>query len=74
VVKAITEQMIGMGPIATPDGVRRLSEDEAFTQPIGPMVTARPAAATHGRGRWMDMSMSTLYDGHHVNRTRKRKR
>jgi hypothetical protein len=73
VMMALTAQMVGMGLIATAAGVGRLSEDQAtaaFSQAIVPLMEKlKPGATQQPRGRWVELSMSTLYK--HV---RKRKR
>jgi hypothetical protein len=65
VIKAIAQMMVETGVVQLIDGVQMLSADEssaAFDGAIVKLMEKVREGSTQGRGRWMEMSVSTLYD------------
>ena len=77
VLKAIAEEMVDMKLVQSIEEVERLTAIDsaaAFDSAIVQLVEKVKAGATRGRGRWMEMSIPTLYDYLGGVRRRKRKR
>ena len=78
VVKAVAQMMVETGRVQSIDGVQMLTVDEssaAFDSAIVKLMEKLREGSIQGRGRWMEMSVSTLYDLlRKAERERKRKR
>ena len=77
VMKAIAEEMVDMKLVQSIEEVERLTAIDsavAFDSAIVHLIEKVKAGATRGRGRWMEMSIPTLYDYLSSVRKKKRKR
>jgi hypothetical protein len=77
VMKAIAEEMVDMKLVQSVVEVEKLTAIDsaaAFDRAIVQLIEKVKAGATRGRGRWMEMSIPTLYDYLGDVRKRKRKR
>ena len=75
VMKAIAEEMVDMKLVQSIEEVEKLTAIDsaaAFDRAIVQLIEKVKAGATRGRGRWMEMSIPTLYD--YLGHVRKRKR
>ena len=75
VMKAIATEMVEMKLVQSLEEVEKLSavdSSAAFDRAIVQLMEKVKAGSTRGRGRWMEMSIPTLYD--HVGKVRERKR
>jgi hypothetical protein len=75
VMKAIAAEMVEMQLVHSLEEVEKLSavdSSAAFDRTIVQLMEKVKAGSTRGRGRWMEMSIPTLYD--HVRKVRERKR
>jgi hypothetical protein len=77
VMTAVAKQMIEMKVVDSIEGVERMSAQEssaAFDGAITQVMEKAKAGSTRGSRRWMEMSISTLYDRLGPVREKKRKR
>ena len=75
VMKTIAAEMVEMKLVQSLEEVEKLSaidSSTAFDQAIVQLMEKVKAGSTRGRGRWMEMSIQTLYD--HVGKLRAKKR
>jgi hypothetical protein len=64
VMKAITEQLVGLALVESEAGIGRLTEDDAttaITRAITALMERLKPGATRRPGRWTEMSIPTLY-------------
>jgi hypothetical protein len=74
-MKAISEQLTGLGAVRVVEDIGKLTEEEAtsaFTSAIGPLFALLYPNSTRKRARLTEKSMATLY--RHVNRAKKAKK
>jgi len=65
VMKAVGQMMVETGTLQSLDAVLRMSAEEssaAFDAAIVQLMEKLKQGSTQGKGRWMEMSVSTLYD------------
>jgi hypothetical protein len=75
VMKAIAQVMVEMKLVESLENITKLSEidsSDAFDRAIVELMEQVREGSTRARGRWMEMSVPTLYD--HIRSKRKRKR
>ena len=75
VMKAIAQVMVEMKLVESLEDVVKMSEidsSDAFDRAIVVLMEQVKEGCTRARGRWMEMSVATLYD--HIRSKRKRKR
>ena len=76
-MKAIAEEMVDMKVVQSVEEVEKLTAIDSsatFDRAIVQLLEKVKVGSTRGRGRWMEMSISTLYDHLASVRERKRKR
>ena len=77
VMKTIAEEMVEMKVVQSVEEVEKLTAIDSsatFDRAIVQLLEKVKVGSTRGRGRWMEMSISTLYDHLASVRERKRKR
>jgi hypothetical protein len=75
VMKAIAAEMVEMKLVQSLEEVEKLSgvdSSAAFDRAILQLMEKVKAGSTRGRGRWMEMSIPTLYD--HVGKVRRKRK
>jgi hypothetical protein len=74
-MKAIAQVMVEMKLVESLEGVAKLSETDssaAFDRAIVALMEQVREGSTRARGRWMEMSIPTLYD--HINSMKKKRK
>ena len=75
VMNAVTEQMVSMGAVESAVAIARLTEEAAtlaFTQAMPRLMEEMKPGSTQRRGRWTEMSITTLYD--HLQTSKKQRK